>query len=496
MAKHNAPQGHTATPSDIETHLFVMVFCIAAGHDGVKKRVRFLSASAPKMCLTCCYLKPLAGMAKQWPSSHPSSGSTMPRMATIKRRDNADGTSTYRVRWQQGGRTGSWESEKFGDADSADQFKKLVDAHGQQWPPGWVKGKGFVEEATTPDDIPLVDWAHRYVTRLTGIDERVRHDYHRDIDNHLSLLRHTEPSGRVVEATIGNLTADDIQDWVRDQEQGEQDLSNPGTWTRRKASPKSIANRHGLLSAIVQAAVTAEPPLRSKNCCLGTRLPRADDGIDDEMCFLEHEEYARIAAEIEDPHARDLADWLVGTGMRWGEATALQVRDVNLTRNTVSVQRAWKRAAPGDGGPAYFLGPPKTKKARRIIALSPLQMDMVRRRMAGKQPEDLLFETPRGKSWRHDNFWRRRWVPAVNAAIAKGLPKRPRIHDLRHTHVAWLIAERIPLPAIQARLGHESITTTVDRYGHLVQALDGEIRAAVEAAMGPPSAATGIRRVV
>ncbi|SEC01735.1 Site-specific recombinase XerD [Streptomyces misionensis] len=417
-------------------------------------------------------------------------------MATIKRRDNADGTTTYRVRWQQGGRTGGWQSEKFGDETSAEEFKQLVDAHGQQWPPGWVKGKGFVQEPAVDGDMPLTDWAHRYVDRLTGIDERTRHDYKRDIDNHFAIIRHVQPSGLVVEATIANVTADDIQDWVRAEEAGERDPGNPEAWLRRKSSPKSIANRHGLLSAIVQAAVESDPPRRSKNCCTGTRLPRVDDGIDDEMCFLEHDEYARIAAEIQDPHARDLADWLVGTGMRWGEATALQVRDVSLTRSTVSVQRAWKRAAAGDGGPAYFLGPPKTKKARRVIALSPLQMDMLRRRMAGKAPEGLLFETPRGKSWRHDNFWRRRWVPAVEAAIAKGLPKRPRIHDLRHTHVAWLIAERIPLPAIQARLGHESITTTVDRYGHLVQALDGEIRAAVEAAMGPPAAASGIRRVV
>ena len=417
-------------------------------------------------------------------------------MASIRKRERKDGTAIYQVRWLQGGRGGTWELEKFGDEASAAQFKDLVDEHGQQWPPGWVKGEGFTEEPTVAGDMPLLDWAHRYVDRLTGVDERTRDDYKRDVDNHFSIIRHTEASGRVVDATICNITADDIQDWVRAQEQGERNPDNPEVWVRRKARPKSIANRHGLLSSIVQAAVEADPPLRSKNCCLKTNLPRVDDGIDDEMCFLEHDEYARIAAEMTDPNARDLADWLVGTGMRWGEATALQVKDVSLARSTVSVQRAWKRAVPGAGGPPYFLGPPKTKRARRVIALSPEQMDMVRRRMAGKKPEDLQFETVRGNSWRHSNYWRDRWVPAVEAAISKGLPKRPRIHDLRHTHVAWLIAERIPLPAIQARLGHESITTTVDRYGHLVQALDGEIRAAVEAALSPPSSGAGIRRVV
>jgi predicted DNA-binding WGR domain protein len=74
------------------------------------------------------------------------------------------------VRWQQGGRRGTWETESFADEDSAKAFKKLVDAHGQQWPRGWVRGKGFVEEKPEKDapQVPFLDWARRYVDRLTG----------------------------------------------------------------------------------------------------------------------------------------------------------------------------------------------------------------------------------------------------------------------------------------------------------------------------------------
>jgi hypothetical protein len=50
------------------------------------------------------------------------------------------------------------------------------------------------------------------------------------------------------------------------------------------------------------------------------------------------------------------------------------------------------------------------------------------------------------------------------------LCRRRHNHDLRHTHVAWLVAGGAPLPHIQARLGHESITTTIDTYGHLLPA--------------------------
>jgi len=80
--------------------------------------------------------------------------------------------------------------------------------------------------------------------------------------------------------------------------------------------------------------------------------------------------------------------------------------------------------------------------------------------MAGKQ----MFNT-------------RIWKVAVEAANSEGaceaaglvpIGKRPNIHDLRHTHASWLIHAGGPLPFVQACLGHEKITTTVDTYGDLL----------------------------
>jgi integrase len=414
-------------------------------------------------------------------------------MASIVERPQKSGAITYQVKWRQ---DGDWQSERFGDEDSASQFKKLVEAHNNQWPHGWVKGHGFMETPPTPGDVPLTDYANRYVDRLTGIDERTRDDYRREVRIHLSLLRHADPYGLEGEATICNVTQDDVQDWVRLEEAGEQHPDDPEKWKRRPADPKSIANRHGLLYCIVQSAIEATPQLRTTNCCAKTRLPRVDDHTEEEMTFLERDEYVRIAQEITDPAAKDLADWLVGTGMRWGEATAIQVRDLNLNADvpTVNVQRAWKRAKKGSEK-AFYLGPPKTRKGRRVVALAPAQATMARRLVSGQAPEAFLFRTATGRNWRHANYYNRKWKPAVQAAVEKGLPKRPRIHDLRHTHVAWLIAAKIPLPAIQIRLGHESIQTTVDRYGHLVRGLDDEIAAAVEAAMTVPESPARLRPV-
>ncbi|WP_326780392.1 site-specific integrase [Streptomyces longwoodensis] len=418
-------------------------------------------------------------------------------MASIVERPKKAGPPTYQVKWRQ---DGAWQSENFGGeegAAQAEQFKALVEAHGNRWPYGWIRGKGFVEPEEHPNDQLLVDYAKRYVDRLTGVDVRTREDYHREIRLHFGHLVHTRTDGLEVPATICNVTQDDVTDWVRREQEGERDPQDAGKWLRRKADPKSISNRHGLMYCVFQAAMDATPQLRTTNPCKRTKLPRQDDHVDQDMCFLERDEYARIALEIKDPDARDLADFLVGTGMRWSEATALKVKDISLTdRPTASVQRAWKRAQKGaPAGEGFFLGPPKTKKARRLIALSPAQAETCRRLVAGHGPEDFVFRAAKGGPWRHSNFYHRKWQPAVKAAVEAGLPKAPRLHDLRHTHVAWLIAADIPLPAIQARLGHESIQTTVDRYGHLVRELDDKITAAVQGIMAVPAPRAGLRAV-
>lgn len=76
-------------------------------------------------------------------------------------------------------------------------------------------------------------------------------------------------------------------------------------------------------------------------------------------------------------------------------------------------------------------------------------------------------------------FYEYRWQRAVALARSRGLTKKPRFHDLRHTHVAWLIAGGTPLPKIQQRLGHESIQTTIDVYGGLLADTDDQVDAVV-----------------
>ena len=82
----------------------------------------------------------------------------------------------------------------------------------------------------------------------------------------------------------------------------------------------------------------------------------------------------------------------------------------------------------------------------------------------------MVWTTERGQVLRRGSFgriWRK--------AVAESVGPPCRIHDLRHTHAAWLIADGVHPKAIQTRLGHGSIAVTMDRYGHLMDGLDDQI---------------------
>ena len=77
---------------------------------------------------------------------------------------------------------------------------------------------------------------------------------------------------------------------------------------------------------------------------------------------------------------------------------------------------------------------------------------------------DLVFCNSDGNPLEPDNMVKREFLPALSFA---GL-RRIRFHDLRHSYTSLLIAQGENVKFIQSQLGHSSIQTTMDRYGHLL----------------------------
>ena len=94
----------------------------------------------------------------------------------------------------------------------------------------------------------------------------------------------------------------------------------------------------------------------------------------------------------------------------------------------------------------------------------------------------MLRRTPRGTLLRRDYYNREIWKPAIAAA---GLPRDTTFHDLRHTFASTALAEGVPISEVSRWLGHKSITTTVDLYGHLVPEASGRARDALDNAFRP-----------
>jgi integrase len=224
------------------------------------------------------------------------------------------------------------------------------------------------------------------------------------------------------------------------------------------------------------------------NPCTNIRLPRT---ARHEMIVLEGHEVAALADAIT-PHYRVLVYTAAYTGLRAGELGGLQRRDVDLLRGVLHVRRALK-----DVGGRLEFGPTKTHE-RRTIALPKFLGEMLAEHLAastpgGTGPDALVFTSTTGLPLRHGLFYRRHFRPAVTGRPAKG--RRPaivgalppekhgvRFHDLRHTCAALSIAAGAHPKLISARLGHSSITITLDRYGHLFPSVEEALADALDAA--------------
>ncbi len=223
-------------------------------------------------------------------------------------------------------------------------------------------------------------------------------------------------------------------------------------------APATTRKAYQLLAAALKLAV--EDGLISRSPCRGVSLPKIEIT---EKRFLDHDEVDSLAAEIR-PRFRVLVLCGAYTGLRPGELFALRLDRIDLLRRTLRVTETLtiNRGSLG-------FGPPKSKAARRTVSFPAFLADEWAKHIRQYPGDDrLVFTAPEGGVVRPSQFRRRYWKPAVASSVEE--PMTP--HDLRHTHAALLIAEGEDPYVISKRLGHASIKTTYDHYGHLFEGRD------------------------
>ncbi|MCX5044640.1 site-specific integrase [Aldersonia sp. NBC_00410] len=354
-------------------------------------------------------------------------------MASLRSGTRKDGSTYVQVLYRLDGKQ---TSTSFEDMASAVKFQSLARKFGP------AKALEAIRTAPELSATTVEEWLDHHIAHLTGVRKSTLYDYRCYAKNDIVPVLGDLP--------LTALSRDDIARWT-------QVLADKG------ASAKTIANKHGFLSSALNAAVRAGR--LSANPAAGQRLPTSERP---DMVCLTHDEFAKLLAAVTEPW-RPLVEFLVASGCRWGEATALRPSDVDREAGIVRIARAWKRTYDRGG---YELGPPKSKKSIRTINMPKSVLDKL------DYSGDWLFVNRAGRPIRHNGFHDRVWQPAIErvwpSVDAEGKPidktklvRRPRVHDLRHSCASWLIQAGVPLPVIQAHLGHESIQTTVSVYGHL-----------------------------
>lgn len=355
-------------------------------------------------------------------------------MASLRARARADGTEFWSVLYRLDGKQ---RSTSFEDFESADAFKKLADKYGPD------KALVSLRADPTLTTHTVTEWIQHYIDHLTGLKKSTLYDYRSYLKNDIGPTLGALP--------LQSIARDDVAAWVN-------------AMAENGSSGKTIANKHGFLSAALSAAVPTHIPF---NPAAGQKLPET---VRQEIVALTPEEFGRLLDAVPE-YWRPLVEFLVASGARWGEVTALRPADVNCTEGTVRISRAWKRTYEG-GGIGYEIGVPKTKRSNRTINVGKSTLDKL------DYSGEFLFLNRAGRPVRGNGFHDRVWKPAVdrvwpstgadgNPIPERLLAPRPRIHDLRHSCATWMVLAGVPLPVIQAHLGHESINTTISLYSHV-----------------------------
>lgn len=255
---------------------------------------------------------------------------------------------------------------------------------------------------------------------------------------------------------VSALTRDAVKRWMID-EGSKTSRNRLPNGDRKKISVKTRKNRHAILSQMLDWAQARG--IAKANVAKGVKALADQEHVG--RIYVTPDQFTAIVTHVPEEW-RPLLAVLYGTGVRWGEVTALRTKDFHLDDEDpwLNIERAWKRAAGAD----TYIGSPKSRAGQRRIGLASTLVDIMRPKLKGKSAEQYVFTRSDGTQIQEQWFRKRVWLPAVEKA---NLGVRPRMHDLRHGRISNQIRAGVPLNVIQYEAGHESIKTTVDVYGHL-----------------------------
>jgi integrase len=341
-------------------------------------------------------------------------------MATVEKYQTASGATLYMVRYRKPDR-GTTMKRGFRTKRAAEQWANKVEVNkmtGDYVAPSL--GRITVDELAA-------DW-------LARKEQATAPSHYRMLESAWRV--HVKPKwGRVSVADIDQL---DVEAWI----------AGMGA---KGAGVTTVLRAHGVLSGILAAAVKARRLVA--NPAKGVEgLPRKTGK---RRVYLSADDVRRLAAESREHRALVLL--LAYTGIRWGEAVALRVRDVEFLRRRLAVHTNAVQL-----GVDHAVGPTKGRKARSVPVPS-FVLDELSVRCQGKAPDELVFPGSQGGYLARPKSSDGWFAAAVKRAEVQAITP----HDLRHTCASLAVSAGVNVLALQRMLGHTSAKVTLDTYADL-----------------------------
>lgn len=177
-----------------------------------------------------------------------------------------------------------------------------------------------------------------------------------------------------------------------------------------------------------------------------------------EMQIWSEQDFKLFFNEIDDPIFKAYFGCLYLSGCRFGEALALTWGDVNISTNTININKSITRKVIGK---SFAISTPKNSSSYRTVILPKACIDLMLTIKNNHKDNEFIFygDKPLAETTIQRRF--------KEYTMASGV-KRIRIHDLRHSHASLLISKGENIVLVAKRLGHSDIEQTLNTYSHLM----------------------------
>jgi len=301
---------------------------------------------------------------------------------------------------------------------------------------------GFLNPSKATLGQYLQQWIEDYAR--PNLAPKTTQNYEHMIDKHLA--------PRLGNLTLAQIRPDHVQTYLAEK-------------LASGLSAKTVKHHYVTLHTALAHAL--KRGLISRNPCDSVTAPKPQQ---QEMNVLDEDGVHRVLEAARSTEYYSLFYFLLFTGCRRSEALALRWLDLDLTLAQASISRSMHHLRDG----SIVFRQPKTLRSRRSISLPPSLAIALREHQnrqallkatlgQGFSEDDLVFCHADGSPYLPDSVTHY-WIKLTRKLGLQGI----RLHDARHTHATLLMKDNVDPLTVQRRLGHASITTTFDIYGHLI----------------------------